>query len=104
MASIYEKKPLFHSMTDLLDKINGTSPLRGQGQEDRSSTMTGAAHAAVVAAVILLAGQLTTAKSAVTQAATHLELMRAIAKQARVLPNQVMWAQVTVQEALMAAR
>jgi hypothetical protein len=93
-----------HSMMDLLDKINGTSPPGGQGQEDRSSTTTDAAHLVVAAAATLLTGQLTTDESAVTQAATHLELMRAIAKQARVVSNKAMRGQVTVQEALTADR
>jgi hypothetical protein len=77
-----------HSMTDLLNKINGMPPPGGQGQEDGSSTTTDAAHAAAAAATTLLAGQLTTAESVVTQAATHLELMRAIAKQAHIVADE----------------
>ncbi len=92
-----------HSMTDLLNKINGTSPLDGQGQEDRSSTMTDAAHVAAAAAATLLAGQLTTAESAVTLAATHLKLMQAIAEQARIVSDKAMQGQVTAQEALAVA-
>jgi hypothetical protein len=58
-----------HSMTDLLNKINGTPPPGGQGQEDGSLTTMDAAHAAVAAAATLFAGQLTIVKSAATQAA-----------------------------------
>ena len=76
-----------HYMTDLLDKINGTSPPGGRGQEDGSSTRT-STRAAMAAAATLLAEQLTTAESAVAQATSHLDLMRALVDQTRALANE----------------
>ena len=64
---------------------------------------TDATHTAAAAATTLLPKQLIAAKPAVTQATTHLELMRAIAEQACVVADKVTWCQVTAQEALMAA-
>jgi len=77
-----------HSLTELLDKINGTSPPGGRGQVNGSSTTTDAARAAAAAAATLLAEQLTAAESAVTQATSQLKLMHALIDQARVVANE----------------
>jgi hypothetical protein len=89
-----------HSMLGLIAKINGTPPLGGRGQEDRSLTTRNAAHVAAAAAANLLTEQLNVAESAVAQATTHLELMRAIAEQAHTIAKEAMRCQATMQESL----
>jgi len=54
-----------HSLSEVLHKINGTSPLEDRGQEDGGLTTTNAARAAAAAAAITVNKQLTAAKSAV---------------------------------------
>jgi hypothetical protein len=93
-----------HSMLGLIDKINSTPPLGGRGQEARNSRTRNAAHAAAAAAVNLLTKQLNVAKSAVAQATTHLELTRAIAKQAHTIAKEATRCQATMQESLVATR
>jgi len=94
-----------HSLTELLDKINGTSPfLEDRGQEDGGSTTTNAAHAAAAAAAITVNEQLTAAKSAVAQATSHLELMRELVNQARVIADEATRTRMAAHETLAAAR
>ena len=55
-----------HSLSEVLHKINSTSPfLEDRGQEDGGSTNTNATHAAAAAAAITVNKQLTAVKSAV---------------------------------------
>ena len=78
-----------HSLSEALNKINGTSPfLEDRGQEDGGSTTMNAAHAAAAAAAITVNEQLTAAKSAVSQATSHLEVMRELVNQACVIANE----------------
>jgi len=93
-----------HSLLEALHKINGTSPLEDRGQEDGSSTTMNAARAAAAAAAITVNEQLTSAKSAVAQATSHLELMRELVNQARVIANKAMRIRMAAHETLAAAR
>ena len=94
-----------HSLSEVLHKINGTSPfLEDRGQEDEGSTTTNAAHAAAAAAAITVNEQLTAAKSAVTQATSHLELMRDLLNQARVIADEATRTRMAAHETLAAAR
>jgi len=93
-----------HSLTELLDKINGTSPPEGRGQVNGSSTTMDATRLAAAAAVTLLAEQLTAAESAVTQATSQLELMRALVDQARAFANEATRCRTTAHETLAVAR
>ncbi len=97
-----------HSMTELLDKINGKSPPQGCGQEDgsslRSDTALTNADADATAAAPNLTEQLTTAESAVTKAAFHLDLMRKLADQASTVANEATRNRTTSHETLAATR
>ena len=93
-----------HSLSEVLHKINGTSPLEDRGQEDGSSTTANAARAAAAAAAITVNEQLTAAKSAVAQATSHLELMREIVNQARVIAHEATLIRMAAHETLAAAR
>ena len=95
-----------HSMTELLNKINGMSPPggRGRGQVNGSSTMTDATRAAAAAAATLFAEQLTAAESAVTQATSQLELMPALIDQAHAGANEATRCRATSHETLAVAR
>ncbi len=77
-----------HSMTELIDKINGTPPLGARGQEDGSSTTTAAANVAAVAAATAAVERLTAAESAVAEATTQNDLIHAIAKQAQMIVEE----------------
>jgi hypothetical protein len=88
----------------MLHKINGTSPTEDRGQVDGSSTSTNAANAAAAAAAIAVNEQLTAAKSAVTQATSHIELMRALVGQARAVANDATRDRAVAHEALATAR
>ena len=89
----------------MLHKINGTSPfLEDRGQEDGGSTTTNATHAAAAAAAITVNEQLTAVKSAVAQATSHLELMRELVNQARVIADEATRTHMAVHETLAAAR
>ncbi len=77
-----------HSMTELIDKINGTPPLEARGREDGSSMMTATANAAAVAAANAIAGRLTAAKSVVADATIQRDLTCAIAKQAQTIVEE----------------
>jgi len=92
------------SLSEALHKINGTSPLEDSGQEDGSWTTTNAARAAAAAAAITVNEQLTAAKSAVAQATSHLELMREIVNQARVIADEATCIRMAAHETLAAAR
>ncbi len=87
-----------HSMTELIDKINGTPPLGARGQEDGSSTTTAAASAAAAAAATAAVEQLTAAKLAVAEATTQKDLIHAIATQAQTIAEEA--AQQRAQEGL----
>jgi hypothetical protein len=102
-VTIIPSPTIKHSMMELLDKINGTSPPGGWGQANGSLPTTNAAHAEVAAATTLLAKQLTTAKSAVANTTTYLELRSAIAEQARAIADNAMWSREIAQEALAAS-
>jgi hypothetical protein len=92
-----------HSLSEALNKINGTSSSEDRGQEDGSSTTTRVACVTgAAAATITVNEQLTTAESAVAQAASHLKLMRAIVNQACVVTKEAMQARTTAHETLAA--
>jgi hypothetical protein len=93
-----------HSLSEVLHKINGTSPLEDRGQEDGGSTTTNAARAAAAAAAITVNEQLTAAKSAVAQATSHLKLMHALVSQARVVADEATRIRMAAHETLAAAR
>ena len=93
-----------HSMTDLLDKINGTPPPWGRGQEDGSSMTTNATCVAMAAAATLLTKQLTAAESAVVQATSHLELMHALVNQACTVADEATQRRSVSNKTLAAAR
>jgi hypothetical protein len=57
-----------HSMTELINKINGTPPLEAWGREDGSLTTTATANAAAAAAANAIAKWLTAAESVVANA------------------------------------
>ena len=84
-----------HSLSEMLHKINGTSPSEDRGQ---------AARTAAAAAAITVNKQLTAAKSAVAQATSHLELMRELVNQARVIANEATRIRMAAHETLAAAR
>jgi hypothetical protein len=85
-------------MLGLINKINSTPPPGARGQEDGSLTTRNAAHVAAAAAVNHLTKQPNVAKPAVAQATTHLELMRAIAEQARTITKEAAWCQAIMQK------
>ena len=93
-----------HSLSATLHKINGTSPPEDRGQVDGSSASTNAASAAAAAAAIADNEQLTKARSAVTQATSHLELMRALVNQARAIADDATRDRTDAHEALATAR
>ena len=94
-----------HSLSEVLHKINSTSPfLEDRGQEDGGSTTTNAAHAAAAAAAITVNEQLTAAKSAVAQATSHLELMRELVNQARAIADEATRTRMAAHKTLAAAR
>ena len=93
-----------HSLSEVLHKINGTSPLEDRGQEDGGLTTTNAARAAAAAAAITVNEQLTAAKSAVAQATSHLELMRELVNQARVIADEATRTRMAAHQTLAAAR
>ena len=93
-----------HSLSEVLHKINGTSPLEDRAQEDGGSTTTNAARAAAAAAAITVNEQLTAAKSAVAQATSHLDLMCALVNQARVVSDKATRICMAAHETLAAAR
>jgi hypothetical protein len=95
-----------HSMTELLDKINGKSPTQGYGQEDGSSSRsdTALADADAAAAAQNLTEQLITAESAVTKTASHLDLMRKLADQASTAAAEATRSRASSHETLAAAR
>jgi hypothetical protein len=74
------------------------------GQEDGVSTTTNAACTAAAAAAITVNEQLTAAESAMAQATSHHELMRALVDQARVVANEATRAHTAAHETLAAAR
>ena len=92
-----------HSLSEVLHKINGTSPMEDRGQEDGSSTTTNATCAAAVAAVITVNEQLTAAESAVAQATSQLKLMRSLVNQARVVANKATRIRMAAHKTLTAA-
>jgi len=74
-----------------------------RGIQGRSSTTTNVACAtAATAATITVNEQLTTAESAVAQAASHLELMREIVNKACVVADKALRVQTTPHETLAA--
>jgi hypothetical protein len=93
-----------HSMTELIDKINGTPPLGARGQEDGSSTTTAAANAAAVAATTAAVERLTVAKSAVAEATTQKYLIHAIAKQAQTIAEEAAQRRAQAHEGLAETR
>ena len=94
-----------HSLSEALNKINGTSSSEDRGQEDGSSTTLNTAHAVSAATInINVHEQLNEAESAVAQATSQLELMRGLADQARAAADEASRARTTAHESLAAAR
>jgi hypothetical protein len=77
-----------HSMTELINKINGTPPLGAWGQEDGSLATTAAANVAAAAAATAAVKRLTAAELAVAEATTQKDLIRAIATQAQMIVEE----------------
>ena len=103
-ATIIPSPTVDHSLSEVIHKINGTSPSEDRGQEDENSTSTNAAHTMTVTAVTTINEQLTAAESAVTQATSHLELMRALLNQARTVADEATRCRTTAHETLATAR
>jgi hypothetical protein len=78
-------------------------PLEDRGQEDGVSTTTNAACTVAAAAAITVNKQLTAAESAMAQATSHHELMRALVNQARVVSDEATRAHTAAHETLAAA-
>ncbi len=67
-----------HSLSEVLNKINGTSPSKDRGREDGSSTTTNITHATTAAAVTIIVNeQLTTAESAPPTSNSCVQSLRA---------------------------
>ena len=92
-----------HSLSEVLHKINGTSPSEDRGQVDKNPTTTNAARAAAAAAAISVSEKLAAAMSTVTETSAHLELMRALVDQARAVADNATRDRATAHEALATA-
>jgi hypothetical protein len=93
-----------HSLSESLHQVNGTSPSRDKGQEDGSLATVNAAQATAAAAANTIAEQLTSAKAAVAETTSHLELMRALVSQARGVADEATRDRATLHETLATAR
>ena len=103
-ATIIPSPTVEHSLSGLLHRINGTSPSEDRGQEDRRLTTANAACTTMAATAITAEAQLIAAESAVTKATSHLELMRALVDQARVVADDAACARTAAHETLSLAR
>jgi hypothetical protein len=104
-ATIIPSPTVEHSLSEVLHKINGTSSSEDREQEDGSTITMNTAHATPAAiGNIYIDEQLNEAESAVAQAASQLELMRALADQARVVADEATRARAKAHEILAVAK
>jgi len=74
-----------HSLTEIIDKVNGTAPAEAARQRDLNSSASVATQATAAAAANTLANELKAAEATVTQATTQKDLARAISLQAQII-------------------
>jgi hypothetical protein len=77
-----------HSLTEIIDKVNGTVPAEAARQRDLNSLAPMATQATAAAAANTLANELTTAEATVTQATAQKDLARAISLQAQTIAEE----------------
>ena len=76
------------SLTEIIDKVNGTAPAEAARQRDLNSSAQVATQATAAAAANTLANELTAAEATVTQATTQKDLARAISLQAQTIAEE----------------
>ena len=77
-----------HSLTEIIDKVNGTVPAEAARQRDLNSLAPMATQATAAAAANTLANELTAAEATVTQATAQKDLARAISLQAQTIAEE----------------
>ena len=77
-----------HSLTEIIDKVNGTAPAEAARQRDLNSSAPVATQTTAAEAANTLANELTAAEATVTKATVQKELARAISLQARTIAEE----------------
>jgi hypothetical protein len=77
-----------HSLTEIIDKVNGTAPAEAARQRDLNSSAPVATQTTAAAAANTLANELTAAEATVTKATAQKELACAISLQARTIAEE----------------
>jgi len=77
-----------HSLTEIIDKVNGTAPAEAARQRDLNSSVPVAIQATAAAAANTLANKVTAAKATVNRATTQKDLAHAISLQAQTIAEE----------------
>jgi len=77
-----------HSLTEIIDKVNGTAPPAEAAEQRENLSVPVAIQATAAAAANTLTNKLTAAKATVTRATTQKDLAHAISLQARTIAEE----------------